>query len=103
MMAETPEIVSRVRHSILAGRWSLTPEQAAYFLSSLPGAESLTDSAYLDSLAFARRLQAVLVSEPLPDAVTTARATIAVDGTVDDIFFKTQLPGLAIGISTDLE
>ena len=103
MMAGPSEVVSRVRHSIVAGRWSLTPEQAAYFLSSLPGAESLTRSPYLDSLAFARRLQAVLAGEPLPDTVTTARATIAVDGTVDDIFFKPQSPGLAIGISTDLE
>jgi signal transduction histidine kinase len=102
-MTGPSEVVSRVRRSIAAGRWSLTPEQAEYFLSSLPGAESFADSPYLDSLAFARRLQAVLAGERLPDTVTTARATIAVDGTVDDIFFKPQSPGLSIGISTDRE
>lgn len=97
------QLPSDLRNALLTGRWSVTPDQADYFLSKLPGAQTVpTQSAFLRSLAFGRRIRAAFSPPGARRIGEVNAASISVDGVSDQLLFAWRDQGaLLAGVAVD--
>lgn len=101
-IAPDRQLVAEVRGALLGGRWTVTPDQADYFLSKLPGAQTTAaHSGFLKTLAFGRRMRSAFSRTAVPENGEVNAASIFVDGVGDQLLFawrtaESVLAGIAV-------
>ena len=104
MSPDRGPLIAEVRKALIAGRWSITPDQAGYFLDRMPAQDRrLEDGPFLRTLAFARRLRRTLPHMPrVSDGGQSEAGAIIADGVRDQLFYRAHA-GTAIvaGLSPD--